>query len=108
MQSLVSLIFVIAGGTGLIYGIMSGKFKSPKDVTHAMEDMTHTLVQLIVFYFFAAQFLYAFNASQIGVLLAVSGADFLRSLAMPPQLTIGGIIIFVGLLNLIITSASAN
>ena len=108
MQSLVSLIFVIAGGTGLIYGIMSGKFKSPKDVTAAMEDMTHTLVQLIVFYFFAAQFLYAFNASQIGVLLAVSGADFLRSLAMPPQLTIGGIIIFVGLLNLIITSASAK
>ncbi len=108
MQSLVALIFVIAGGTGLVYGILSGTFKSPKDFTQSMETMTHTLVQLIVFYFFAAQFLYAFNASQIGILIAVSGADFLRSLALPPQLTIGGIILFVGLLNLIITSASAK
>lgn len=108
MQSLVSLIFLLAGGTGVVYGFLAGKFKGPKDVTAAMESMTHTLVQLIVFYFFAAQFLYAFNASQIGVLLAVSGADFLSSLALPPQLTIGGIIIFVGLLNLIITSASAK
>lgn len=73
-----------------------------------MEDITHTLVQLIVFYFFAAQFLYAFNASQIGALLAISGAEFLQSLALPPQLTIFGIIFFVALLNLIITSASAK
>lgn len=108
MQSIVSLIFIIAAGVGIVYGIVSGNYKSPKDFTKSMEDITHTLVQLIVFYFFAAQFLYAFNASQIGALLAVSGAEFLKSLAMPPQLTIFGIIIFVGLLNLIITSASAK
>ncbi len=108
MQSIVSLIFIFAGSVGVVYGIFSGKFKTTRDFTKSMEDITHTLVQLIVFYFFAAQFLYAFNASQIGALLAVSGAEFLRSLALPPQLTIFGIIIFVGFLNLIITSASAK
>jgi len=108
MQSIVALIFIFAGGVGVVYGVLSGKFKSSRDFTKSMEDMTHTLVQLIVFYFFAAQFLYAFNASQIGALLAVSGAEFLRSLALPPQLTIFGIIIFVAFLNLIITSASAK
>ena len=108
MQSIVAVIFIFAAAVGLVYGILCGKFRSPKDVTAAMEEITKTLVQMVVFYFFAAQFLYAFGASNIGVLLAVSGAEFLKSLALPPQITILGIIIFVGLLNLIITSASAK
>ena len=73
-----------------------------------MEEITKTLVQLIVFYFFAAQFLYAFGASNMGALIAVSGAEFLKSLNLPPQVTVFGIIVFVALLNLIITSASAK
>ena len=108
MQSIISLLFIFTGGTGLVYGVLVGKFKSPKDVTNAMENITKTLVQLIVFYFFAAQFLWAFGASNMGVLIAISGAEFLKSLALPPQITIFGIIIFVGFLNLIITSASAK
>ena len=108
MKSIVTLIFVATGLVGLLYGALSGKFRSPKDVSAAMETMVTTLVPLIVFYFFAAQFMWAFNQSQIGSLLAVSGAEFLQKLNMPPQLTIIGIILFVGLLNLVITSASAK
>ncbi len=108
MQSIVSLLFVFTGAVGLTYGILVGKFKSPQDVTKAMEDITKTLVQLIVFYFFAAQFLYAFGASNMGALIAVAGAEFFKILALPPQVTVFGIIIFVAMLNLIITSASAK
>lgn len=108
MQSIVSLIFVFAAGTGIVYGILSGKFRSPRDFTASMEEITKTLVQLIVFYFFAAQFLYAFSKSNIGALIAVSGAEFLKSLALPPQVTVFGIILLVAGLNLIITSASAK
>ena len=108
MQSIVSLLFVFTGTVGLVYGILVGKFKSPKDVTNAMESITKTLVQLIVFYFFAAQFLWAFGASNMGALIAIAGAEFLKSLALPPQITVFGIIVLVGLLNLIITSASAK
>lgn len=108
MQSIVALIFIFAAAVGLIYGVACGNFKSPKDVTVAMEDITKTLVQLVVFYFFAAQFLYAFGASNMGALIAVSGAEFLKSLNLPPQVTIFGIIVFVAFLNLIITSASAK
>lgn len=108
MQSIVSIIFVLAAGTGIVYGIVSGNFKSPRDFTKAMEDIAKTLVQLIVFYFFAAQFLYALGKSNIGALIAVSGAEFLKALALPPQVTIFGIIMLVAFLNLIITSASAK
>ena len=40
MQSIVSLIFIFAALVGLVYGIACGKFKSPKDVTAAMEEIT--------------------------------------------------------------------
>ena len=108
MQSIVSLLFIFTGTVGLVYGVLVGKFKSPKDVTNAMENITKTLVQLIVFYFFAAQFLWAFGASNMGALIAIAGAEFLKSLALPPQVTVFGIIVMVGFLNLIITSASAK
>lgn len=108
MQSIVAIIFILAAVTGIIYGVLSGKFKSSKDFTNSMEEITKTLIQLIVFYFFAAQFMYAFGASNLGALIAVSGAEFLKSLALPPQVTVLGIIILVALLNLLITSASAK
>lgn len=108
MQSIVAIIFLLAAATGVVYGIISGKFRSSKDFTKSMEEITKTLIQLIVLYFFAAQFMYVFGASNIGALIAISGAEFLKSLALPPQVTIFGIILFVGMLNLIITSASAK
>ena len=108
MQSIVALIFLYAAAVGIVYGIMSGKFRSSKDFTRSMEVIAQTLLPIIVFYFFAAQFMYAFGASGIGALLAIAGAEFLKSLALPPQVTIFGIILFVGMLNLIITSASAK
>lgn len=108
MQSIVAIIFLLCAIPGIVYGIMSGTFRSSKDFTHSMEEITHTLVQLIVFYFFAAQFMYAFGASNLGALIAIAGAEFLKSLALPPQITVFGIIVFVAILNLLITSASAK
>lgn len=108
MQSIVAIIFLLSAIPGIVYGVLSGNFKSSRDFTHSMEEITKTLIQLIVFYFFAAQFMWAFGASNLGALIAVAGADFLKSLALPPQVTVFGIIIFVALLNLLITSASAK
>lgn len=108
MQSIVALIFLLCAIPGIVYGVISGNFKSSQDFTHSMEEITKTLIQLIVFYFFAAQFMWAFGASNLGALIAVAGADFLKSLALPPEITVFGIIIFVAILNLLITSASAK
>lgn len=108
MQSIVPIIFLLFAVTGVVYGIISGTFKSAKDFTRSMEDITKTLVQFLVFAFFCAQFLYAFGKSNIGSLIAVSGAEFLKSLNMPPQITIFGIIVLTAFLNLIVTSASSK
>jgi aminobenzoyl-glutamate transport protein len=62
----------------------------------------------LVMAFFASLFIYAFNKSQLGALLAVEGADALRSAAMPGQVTIVAIIILCAFINLLIGSASAK
>src|SRR5690625_7345280 len=58
--------------------------------------------------FFCALFIDAFNQSNVGLLIAVKGANFLEALSLPGQGTIVGIIILSAFVNLFIGSASAK
>jgi aminobenzoyl-glutamate transport protein len=69
-----------------------------------MGSVTYYLVMA----FFASQFAAVFSQSNIGVLLAVKGANFLTSLRAAPQITIVGILLLTALVNLLIGSASAK
>jgi len=62
----------------------------------------------IVMAFFCAQFIAAFGNSNLGALVAVEGADLLRSLGLPMGITLAGIIVLTGSVNLLIGSASAK
>ncbi len=108
MQGIVPIIFLMLALPGLVFGKISGTFKSSKDITKAMGTSIKILSGFLVFSFFCAQFLYIFGNSNLGTLIAVSGAEFLKSLNTPPQLTILGIILLTSSLNLIITSASSK
>ena len=73
-----------------------------------MADSIKNLASFLTFAFFCSQFLYMFGTSNIGTLMAVSGAEFLKSLNMPPQITIAGIILLTGVLDILISSASSK
>ena len=62
----------------------------------------------IVMAFFCALFIYAFNNSNIGALLAVKGAETLKALGLPAQVTIFGIVFLAAFVNLFVGSASAK
>ena len=47
----------------------------------------------LVIMFFIAQFVYAFGQSNLGVLLALQGAEFLQALNAGASITIVGIVI---------------
>ncbi|MGF1724767.1 AbgT family transporter [Photobacterium nomapromontoriensis] len=108
MKTIVPLLLIFFTAPGLVYGFVSKQFKSSKDVTKAMETITGSLVSFIVFAFFCAQFLYCFSKSNIGSLIALSGAEALKAMNMPGQLTILGVILLTACLNLLITSASSK
>ena len=108
MQAIVPLIFIFFSIPGIVYGYVTGRYKSSTDVIQSMEGIMKMLLGFIVFAFFAAQFLYVFGKSNIGTLLAISGAEFLKSLGMPSGVSLLGVILFTACLNLLITSATSK
>ncbi|MCB0297325.1 MAG: AbgT family transporter, partial [Calditrichaeota bacterium] len=89
-------------------GVMTGKFKSSKDMVGAMSKAMEGMAYYIVMAFFCALFIYAFNNSNIGALMAIKGAETLKALALPAWVTIIGIIFLSAFVNLFVGSASAK
>ncbi len=108
MQSIVALIFVFFLLPGIVFGYVSGSFKSTKDMIEGMTHAMHSMAYYLVIMFFIAQFVYAFGASNLGTLLALQGAELLKSLDEWPSVLIVGIVLLTGFVNLFIGSASGK
>jgi len=108
MRSIVSLIFFLFLIPGVVYGVVAGTVKSSKDIIVGMTKSMHSMAYYLVIMFFIAQFVYAFGQSNLGVLLALQGAAFLKALAMPAAVTIIGIIILTAVVNIFVGSASGK
>ena len=108
MASIVPLIFVLFLLPGTVYGVKAGTVTSSRDIIEGMTKAMHSMAYYLVIMFFIAQFIYAFSQSNLGVLLALEGAAVLKALGLPAALTITGIVMLTGLLNLFVGSASAK
>lgn len=108
MRSIVPLIFLIFILPGAVYGLSAGTFKCAKDIIDSMGKTMSTMGSYMVMSFFCAQFLAAFGQSNLGTLLALSGAEVLEALKLSGQVTVVGMILLTALVNLLIGSASAK
>lgn len=108
MQSIVPIIFVIFLIPGVVYGYVSKTYKTSKDVIVSMTKAMHEMGYYIVMAFFCALFIDAFAQSNLGALLALKGANGLQSMSLPAEVTIVGIILLTGAVNIFIGSASAK
>ena len=108
IQSIVPLIFIFFLIPGIVHGYVSGSVKSHRDIVAGMTKSMSTMGYYMVMAFFAAQFIAAFGNSNVGVLIAIKGANFLQALGMPGQVTIVGIILLTAAVNLLVGSASAK
>ena len=108
MRSIVALIFVFFLIPGVVYGYVAGTAKSHRDIIAGMSKAMSGMGYYIVMAFFAAQFIYAFGQSNLGVLLAIKGANGLQALGLPMAATVVGIVLLSGAVNLLVGSASAK
>jgi p-aminobenzoyl-glutamate transporter AbgT len=108
MQSIVPIIFLLFLLPGIVYGYLSGTYQSTKDMIDSMTKAMQGMSYYIVMAFFCALFIDAFGKSNLGVLLAVNGANFLKGLALPAMVTIVGIILLTAFVNLFVGSSSAK
>ncbi|RQO57928.1 aminobenzoyl-glutamate transporter [Paucibacter sp. KBW04] len=108
MKSIVALIFVFFLIPGVVYGYAAGSVKNSGDVIKGMSKAMSGMGYYIVMAFFCAQFIYAFGQSNLGALLAIKGASWLKEMHFPMGATLIGMIMLTGLVNLLIGSASAK
>jgi aminobenzoyl-glutamate transport protein len=108
MQAIVPLIFLLFILPGIVYGYAAKTVESHRDIIKGMSKSMSAMGYYIVLAFFASLFIAAFSQSNIGALLALKGAGVLKSMALPGQVTIIGIILLTALVNLLIGSASAK
>jgi aminobenzoyl-glutamate transport protein len=108
MSSVVSLILLFFLIPGVVYGYVAGTFKTHRDVVQAMAKTMNTMGYYMVMAFCAAMFIYAFNTSNLGRLLAVNGANALAAMKLPAGVTVVGMLLLCACVNLVMGSSSAK
>lgn len=108
IKGVVAMLFITAGSMGLAYGFTTGAFKNDSDVVKGMAASMKTLATYVVLVFFAAQFVAYFKWSNLGIIMAVKGANLLMSadIGLIPLMIL--FIILAATINMLMGSASAK
>lgn len=104
----VPLLFLLFFIPGVIYGTRSGSIKNDRDIAVIMGKTFSDLGPYIVLAFFAAQFIEIFRYSGLGVMMAITGGQWLAGLHVASPVLLCSFIILVLSANLFIGSASAK
>ncbi len=107
-QSLVAAFFVLFLLTGWAFGRAAGTIKDHKDLVNMMAESMKDMGYYLVLAFAAAHFVAMFSWSNLGLISAVHGAAAIESTGLPLPIVLGLMVLFVGLLNLFVGSASAK
>ena len=99
------LLFLLPG---LAYGIGAGSIKNDKDMIALMNKTISGLSSFMVLIFFAAQFTSCFNYSNLGTIISVSGADFLKSVGFTGLPLVICFIVLTAFINIFIAVDSAK
>jgi len=104
------VFFIFLGGTvlGIAYGVGARTIKSDADVIKGMGGALETLGVYLVLVFFAAQFVAYFNWTNLGLIFAVEGAEFLRQSGLSDIPLFLSFIVLSAVINLAMGSASAK
>jgi len=108
IRGVVAWLFIFTFVGGVVYGIVTGKFRSDGDVAKSMAESMKTLAVYMVLVFFAAQFVAYFKWSNLGLIMAIKGAGFLTSLHIGLIPLIILFILFAATMNMFMGSASAK
>lgn len=93
---------------GLIYGIIVKTIKNDKDLVRHIIKSMGTMATYIVLVFFTAQFVYFFRYSNLGLILAIQGVEFLKQVGLTGIPLIVAFVILSAFINMFMGSASAK
>ena len=108
LKGVVVVIFFVAAIAGIIFGYTTKTFKNANDIIVSMQDAMASLSSYIVLVFFASQFIAFFNASNMGLVVAVHGSEYLKNLGLGAVPLMISFILLTVVLDLFMGSASAK
>jgi aminobenzoyl-glutamate transport protein len=107
-RSLVAGFFILFLATGWAYGSATGTVKNHRDVVRMMSESMGDLAYYLVLAFAAAHFVAMFNWSNLGLISAIKGASSIEAANLPMAAILVLLVLFTGLINLFVGSASAK
>ena len=107
-RSLVAAFFLLFLLTGWAYGRAVGTIENHRDLVDMMAESMKDMGYYLVLAFAAAHFVAMFGWSNLGLITAVHGAAGIEATGLPLPIVLGLMVVFTGLLNLFVGSASAK
>ncbi|MDJ0520060.1 MAG: AbgT family transporter [Trichodesmium sp. MO_231.B1] len=107
-QGIVPIIMLGFIIPGIAYGKGAGTIQSDKDIAQGMTQAMSIMSYYIVLSFFAAQFVAYFSWTNLGIILAINGANILKATGFTGLPLLISFIIVSGLINLFFASASSK
>lgn len=108
MKSLYSILLTTFLIAGTVYGIKVGKIKNIKDLADILTKAITSIAPFIVIAIIVSQFLYLFNQSNLGTVLAINGGNLLKDMTIPVIVVILIFFLMEGIADLFIVSGSAR
>ncbi len=108
MSGIVVLLLLFFLVPSIVYGRITGSIRNDRDVIDGMSAAMARLSLYIVLVFFAAQFVAFFRWTNLGEIMAVTGANFLIAIRLDNPLVFLPFILMCGFVNLMLGSASAQ
>jgi len=108
IDSIVVLIALLFFIPGTAYGLTVGTFKNDKDISNAMAKAMAGMGSFLALAFVSAQFIKYFEYTKLGTIIALTGAEFFKSIdiGLIPLMVI--FVLFSAFMNLFMGSASAK
>jgi aminobenzoyl-glutamate transport protein len=108
MSGIVTIIFAAGLLAGVAFGVGAGTVGSDTDVVNAMAKAMSTLGGYLVLVFFAAQFVAFFGWTNLGLIVAIHGADALKTSGLGTIPLLVAFVLVSASINLFMGSASAK
>lgn len=108
LTHLVPVMLIFFFVPGLVYGIVTKSITKSADVPALITKTMAGMAGFITLVFMASQFVGFFTQSNLGLIMAVSGAEFLQAIGLTGFWLILLFIILAAFINLFIGSASAK
>lgn len=108
IKGILLLLALGAGLTGMVYGFISGRYRTDSDVVEGLAQPMKLLGVYFVITFFAAQMFACFEYSHLDKCIAIVCANLLSSVELGNLPTLVLFVLFSALINLIMVSATAK